>query len=304
MTTLLILMFVVVMAAVTMAGMWWSSRSAAAETPAAPAGGAAVTVPALNDAEGQGVMNALQWVGERAPSSAGRRGDPLRKLLNNAGYRAASAPSIFQGIKWVLVVVLGCAGFFGGLMSGGEVLLGTIALAGIGFILPDQVLKALGTRRKTKLRNGLPAAMDLLVLSIEAGQSLDMALMETSRGIRASHPEIATDLSMLTGDLRANTSRADALRMFFERAGEPEIKKLASLLNDTDRFGTSLGPALRNHAKYLRTRVRQHAQEAARKVGVKLIFPVFFLIFPSVILVTLGPAAIMVSQQMAKYMAQ
>jgi tight adherence protein C len=304
MTTLLILMFVVVMAAVTMAGMWWSSRSAAAvETPGTPALGNA-TVAAINEAESQGMMTALQWVGERAPASAGRRGDPLRKLLNHAGYRALSAPSIFQGIKWVLVVVLGCSGFFGGLVSGGQVLLGTIALAGIGFILPDQVLKGIGSRRKAKLRRGLPATMDLLVLSIEAGQSLDMALMETARGIKASHPEIATDLNMLTGDLRANTSRADALRMFFERTGEPEIKKLASLLNDTDRFGTSLGPALRNHAKYLRTRVRQHAQEAARKVGVKLIFPVFFLIFPSVILVTLGPAVIMVSQQMAKYMAQ
>ena len=138
---------------------------------------------------------------------------------------------------------------------------------------------------------------------MEAGQSLDMALAETARGLRNSHPEIATELIQLNGDLRANTSRADALRLFAERTGEPELKKLSNLLSDTDRFGTSLGPALRSHSRYLRIRIRQQSQEAARKVGVKLIFPVFFLIFPSVILVTLGPAVIMVSKQMKEYMA-
>ena len=87
-----------------------------------------------------------------------------------------------------------------------------------------------------------------------------------------------------------------------DRNGEAELKKLANLFVDTDRFGTSLAPALRNHARYLRIRMRQQAQEAARKVGVKLIFPVFFLIFPSVILVTLGPAVMLITSQLKELM--
>jgi tight adherence protein C len=102
-------------------------------------------------------------------------------------------------------------------------------------------------------------------------------------------------------DLRTSTSRADSLRALADRNGEPELKKLSSLFIDTDRFGTSLAPALRNHARYLRIRLRQQAQEAARKVGVKLIFPVFFLIFPSVILVTLGPAVMLIMTQMKQF---
>jgi len=99
-------------------------------------------------------------------------------------------------------------------------------------------------------------------------------------------------------ELRTGSSRADSFRALGARNKEPELRKLANLLVDSDRFGVSIGPALRSHAKYLRTRFRQQAQEKARKVGVKLIFPVFFLIFPSVLLVTLGPACIMMFQQL------
>jgi tight adherence protein C len=137
-----------------------------------------------------------------------------------------------------------------------------------------------------------------MVLAVEAGQALDASILDTSRGLRTSHPDLAAEFTQLHLELKANTSREDALRNFALRTRDPEIKKLAALLIDTDRFGTSLGPALRVHARYLRTRFRQSAQERARKVGVKLIFPVFFLIFPSVILVTLGPAVMLIATQM------
>ena len=104
-------------------------------------------------------------------------------------------------------------------------------------------------------------------------------------------------------ELKANTTRADALRNFAARSRDAEMRKFANLLIDTDRFGTSLGPALKTHARYLRIRFRQMAQEKARKVGVKLIFPVFFLIFPSVILVTLGPAVLLLMTQMKSMMS-
>lgn len=296
MLPVLALLFLVVLGAVTLLGLWWNGRTSPTE---AGAGGGVVAAggpPA-------GVAGALQWVGDRTPTQR-RRGDPSRRLLYNAGYRGASAPSVFRGVTWVAVAVLAVLGFFTGMWTdGGDPMLGAFALGGLGYFLPEKILKVMGERRRKRLRAGLPPALDLMVLSIEAGQSLDAALMETARGIRKAYPELAAELNSLNGDLRANTSRTESLRAFADRSGDPEFRKLANLLNDTDRFGTSLGPALRNHARYLRIRVKQQAQEAARKVGVKLIFPVFFLIFPSVILVTLGPAVIMISKQMKTYMA-
>jgi tight adherence protein C len=175
---------------------------------------------------------------------------------------------------------------------------------GFGYLLPDRVLERMAARRVAQLRRGLPAALDLMVLAVEAGQSLDSSIVEASRGLRATHPDLAAEFTQLHLELRANPSRAEALQNFAIRGRDIELKKFAGLLIDTDRFGTSLGPALRTHARYLRTRFRQTAQERARKVGVKLIFPVFFLIFPSVILVTLGPAVILLFAQMKALLGQ
>jgi len=174
---------------------------------------------------------------------------------------------------------------------------------GFGFLLPDRVLSSRVNARRQRLRSAIPAALDLMVLGIEAGQSLDQSIADASRGLKRTHPDLSGELAQLYLELRASTSRADSFRNFGARTKEPELRKLANLLIDSDRFGTSLGPAIRTHAKYLRTRFRQQAQEAARKVGVKLIFPVFFLIFPSVLLVTLGPACMMMFQQLKAIMS-
>src|SRR5262249_48731666 len=128
--------------------------------------------------------------------------------------------------------------------------------------------------------------------SVEAGQALNQAIVVTSRELKQAHPDLSDELSQVNLELRAGKSRGEALQQLGIRNGDLELKRLSSLLIDSDRFGTSLGPALRTHPKYLRTRMRQRAQESARKVGAKLIFPVFFLIFPSVLLVTLGPAVL------------
>ena len=287
-------LFLLVMAGVTAAGVWLNGR---AKTQTAVVSGPVVSGP------NNGMRTALQWVGDQAPAAAKQFESPVRRRLFLAGYRDASAPSIFRGLKYVSVVIFAIAGVFAGSLNDGNGIIGGLCMGGLGFMLPDQILAKLASRRLKRLRLGLPAALDLMVLSVEAGQSLDTAILETARGLRTTYPEIAAELSLLNVDLRANTSRMEAMKTFGERSGEPEIKKFSNLLIDTDRFGTSLAPALRNHARYLRTRSRQQAQEKARKVGVKLIFPVFFLIFPSVILVTLGPAVIMVSTQLTKYLA-
>jgi tight adherence protein C len=125
---------------------------------------------------------------------------------------------------------------------------------------------------------------------VEAGQALDQSIFDASREIRRAYPDLADELMTVSLSLRASASREQVFRDFASRSKEIEFKKLANLLIDSDRFGSSLGPTLRTHARYLRIRRRQIAQEKARKISVKLVFPIFFLIFPSVLLVTLGPA--------------
>jgi len=245
------------------------------------------------------VADALRLIGEALPSQKNQ--GEMRRELMAAGYRWSSAVPVFMGIKAASALLLGIAGAWGAMLSKSDLqsaLLAAICGLGFGYLLPDRVLTRLAQRRIDQLRRGLPAALDLMVLAIEAGQGLDAAILETSRGLRVTHPALASEFTQLQLELKANTTRTDALRNFANRSKDIEVRKFANLLIDTDRFGTSLGPALKTHARYLRIRFRQAAQEKARKVAVKLIFPVFFLIFPSVMLVTLGPAAIMLITQM------
>ena len=252
------------------------------------------------------VLDMFRLVGEAMPGKASQRAG-FRALLSAAGFRWPAAVSVFLGIKCGIAVMVGAACLWAGLaLKSDSSLLFVPILSGaaFGYMLPDRVLERLAARRVSQLRRGLPAAIDLMVLAVEAGQGLDSAILEASRGLRVSHPSLASELTQLHLEMRANPSRTEALQNFAGRGRDIELRKFTHLLLDTDRFGTSLGPALRTHARYLRTRFRQNAQERARKVGVKLIFPVFFLIFPSVILVTLGPAVILLYTQLQALLGQ
>jgi tight adherence protein C len=248
------------------------------------------------------VADIFRLIGEAMPGGP-EKANAARQKLITAGYRWPSAVSVFLGIKCASAVMLAAAGVWATVTFRPDadlmqMILPAICGIGFGFLLPERVLDRLAQKRVERLRRGLPAALDLMVLAIEAGQGLDAAILDTSRGLRATHPDLAAEFTQLQLELRANAMRADALRNFAQRSKDLELRKFVNLLIDTDRFGTSLGPALKTHARYLRIRFRQIAQERARKVGVKLIFPVFFLIFPSVILVTLGPAVILIFTQM------
>jgi len=302
---LLILLFFFVMAAITAVGYVFLLR------PSRQDGAIVIPTPiALDQRESPGAQAAVtdifRLIGEAMPGGR-EQANAARQTLTIAGYRWPSAVSVFLGIKCATALMLGVAGVWAVVTfrpEAGvfEMLLPAICGVGFGFLLPERVLARLATHRVERLRRGLPAALDLMVLAIEAGQGLDAAILDTSRGLRSTHPDLAAEFTQLHLELRANTTRADALRNFAERSKDMELRKFANLLIDTDRFGTSLGPALKTHARYLRIRFRQIAQERARKVGVKLIFPVFFLIFPSVILVTLGPAVILIFTQMQHMM--
>jgi tight adherence protein C len=246
------------------------------------------------------VASLFQSIGENFPA-AKNDNNPYRVKLASAGYRWPSALPIFYGIK------CGSALFFAGLAGIAALVyrgdpsftpVPMICGFGLGFLLPDRVLDSRVRARAQRLRSAIPAALDLMVLAMEAGQSLDQSLADVSRGLKRTHPDLSGEFAQLYLELRTGSSRADSFRSLGVRNKEPELRKLSNLLIDSDRYGASIGPALRSHAKYLRTRFRQQAQERARKVGVKLIFPVFFLIFPSVLLVTLGPACMMMYQQL------
>ena len=289
MAGILLGLFVLVMAAVTAVGWFVLSRRAAPDRDRTPEPGAAREV----------AQSLLHRLGSALPA-AHKEGNPYRRKLAAAGYARVSAVPMFYGLKigFAAVLALACGVASASQTGTGFAMLAAaLCGAGFGFLLPDRLLRAKTAARHDRLRAGIPVALDLLTLAVEAGQGLDLAMMETARGLAVTHPDLSRELWQAHLELRASKPRQDVLQLLGERNGEPELRKLAGLLVDADRFGTSLGPALRTHAKYLRTRLRQQAQASARKVGVKLIFPVFFLIFPSVLLVTLGPACIMVYKQ-------
>ncbi len=250
------------------------------------------------------IRQTLEKIGSILPS-ANDLDHPVRSRLAAAGYREPDALQAYFGIKAVGALL----GFLGLVFLSSQIdadlvssLLVGACGGGVGFLVPDRLLNRMAARRKARLRQGLPAALDLLVLSLEAGQALDSSLLDTSRELRRVYPELSEELALAHLETRAGQARTDVLNRLAQRTGELEVRKLTSLLLDGDRFGTSLGPALRNHAKYTRLRRRQIAQEQARKTSVKLVFPVFFLIFPCVLLVTLGPAVLQLMQGMSNMM--
>jgi tight adherence protein C len=298
-TELLIAFFLFVVGAVAAAGYVFVLRPAKAEGEAMEIPSALVNVPDVPTAQAT-VLDMFRLIGEAMPGAAAQA-ESTRRMLAGAGYRWQSAASIFLGIKAGSTLLFAATAVWGAMLSYDDLtaaLIPAICGAGLGYMIPDRVLERLARARADRLRRALPAALDLLTLAVESGQGLDAAMLETSRGLRLTHPDLASEFTQLQLELRADATRSDALRNFAARTQDGELRKFASLLIETDRFGSSLGPALRTHSKYLRTRFRQKAQEGARKVSVKLIFPIFFLIFPSVLLVTLGPAVILLTTQL------
>lgn len=287
--------FLIVLAGVTAAGYFFLLKPEAesGELAAAAAAGAPSAEPlSAKDM----VASTLQSIGEAMPS-AHKAGGGLRRKLMCAGYWSPEAVSIFNGITYATATVIAlitAAIVVTFSANPADAIVPALCAAGFGYLLPKRFLESRITARARRVTAGLPTALDLLVLSVEAGQALDQSLYDASREIRRAFPDLADELGQVSISLRASATRAEVFRDFADRNQDQEIRKLANLLIDSDRFGTSLGPTLRTHARYLRIRRRQTAQESARKVGVKLVFPIFFLIFPSVLLVTLGPAVLQI----------
>jgi tight adherence protein C len=216
--------------------------------------------------------------------------------LISAGFRSAAAVAVYYGCKLLLAAVLVLVAvtvrghFENPFLRAFSPVLG----GGIGYCLPAFVLGRLVKRRHEQIRFALPDVLDLLVICTEAGCGLDQAIVNVSRELKHVHPAVSEELSFVNMEIMAGKSRSDALRNFGKRTGEEEVKKLVAILIQTDRFGTSVAEALRTQSEFLRMRRRQEAEERAGKVGVKLVFPIFFFCLPSLLVVTAGPGFLQV----------
>lgn len=231
---------------------------------------------------------------ERAAQDTDRA--KLRRRLERAGFRQSWAPQIYHGARLVLLFGLPLLTFGAIVLASGSAvgaLPATAFGAYLGYAAPARYLARLARRRTERIGRSLPDFLDLLVVSVESGLSLDQAVADTARDLRRAHPELSDELAVFSREVQAGARRSDALRNLGARTGDAEMRKLTSILIQADRFGSSVSKVLRNQARYMRIKRRQRAEEAAHKVGVKLIFPIFFLIMPSVFLVTAGPAVIM-----------
>jgi tight adherence protein C len=207
-----------------------------------------------------------------------------------AGYRSHSAAIIFSIVEIVLPVIAFLAvAYWQGLTRGWMLAL----LAGMGgYIVPGLWLSRRIEKRKKEIRNGLPDALDLFIVCVESGSSLDQAILKASEELALAYPALAEELRAIITEVRAGKPRLEAFKNFADRTKVDDVRSLVAMMVQTDRFGTSIAQALRTHAETSRTKRRQAAEEKAGKLGVKLVFPLVFCLFPAFYVVVLGPAVI------------
>jgi tight adherence protein C len=220
----------------------------------------------------------------------------IQKRLIRAGYRKSGAVRLFYGLKVLTPLCLVAVAtltrayeYFGAFFAY------SIALA-IGFLLPDFVLGNRIHNRQLNIRLGLPDALDLMVICIEAGMGLDQTIQRVAEELRISRPEISEEFAAVNLEQRAGRPRAEAWKNLTERTDVDAVRAMVATLVQADQFGTSVAKALRVHSETLRTRRRQQVEEEAAKTAVKLVFPLVFFIFPSLFVVALGPAIIKMAE--------
>jgi tight adherence protein C len=235
------------------------------------------------------LIDSFKKLGRYAPKSPSEMGKLQRKLVA-AGYRSKEATIVFTGIRLGSALLLFAATSLP--IFGYPNVVIALGAAGIGYVLPTMALGRLAERRQHRIRLSLPDALDLLVVSVEAGLGLDQALQRVGQELEFAHPDLSGELRLVNLELRAGHARIEALHNLAERTGVDDLSSLVAMLIQTDKFGTSVAKSLRVHSETLRTKRRQRAEEAAAKTGVKMVFPLVFCIFPAVWVVTIGPAAI------------
>jgi tight adherence protein C len=239
----------------------------------------------------------LEWFAKFNQPSNVEEMRETRRLLITAGYRVRKAPVFYTGAKLLLAVVavvlmamipVKALGF----PTANNLIIYYLLAAACGYYAPSIWLKRTIATRQDDLQRAIPDALDLMVVCVEAGLGLDQAIARVGEEVNQAHPVLGDELNILSLELRTGVQRQEALRNLANRTNLDEVRNLVALLVQTDRFGTSIGLALRVHADSMRTTRRLRADELAAKLPVKLLIPLMFFIFPSMFIVTVGPAAI------------
>jgi tight adherence protein C len=227
----------------------------------------------------------LQQVAPKSPKEMSK----LRRRLTAGGYRSLTAAIVYAAAEIILPFVFGGSVLLVvGFSKWYIVLLG----AAVGYVTPGIWLGRQTSLRQKQIRNGLPDALDLMIVCIEAGSGIDQSLVKTSDELDISYPALAEELRLINTEIRSGKPRLEAFKNFASRTKVDEVRSLVAMLVQTDRFGTSIAQALRTHAEVSRTKRRQNAEERAAKIGVKLVFPLVFCLFPSLYVAILGPAVV------------
>jgi tight adherence protein C len=269
---------------------WWLARTSFEQkrlARMAEAGGAGLVVENRPLTDGPDpALARLSRLLPRSPKDMSR----LQRRLARAGFIQRGAAFYFACLELLLPVVFAGAVLLLG--RGGVSWLVALFAAVVGYALPGFYVDGKRRQRQKAIQNGLPDALDLLTVCVEAGSGLDQAISKASDELEIAHPELAHELKLVTTEVRAGKPRLDAFKNFAQRTGVEDVRSLVAMLTQTDRFGTSISQALRTHSETSRTKRRQRAEERAGKVGVKLVFPLALCLFPALYIVCFGPAAI------------
>jgi len=230
----------------------------------------------------------------------------MQRRLVRAGIRGPNALKILYGSKVILGIllpILMSAVVWGSAAEVFNKFAAVLAAAALGFFGPNEYVSLVSKRRQKEMRRGLPNALDLMVVCVESGLGLDQAILQVAKELEHAHPEISEEFAMVNLELKAGKRRAEALRNLAERTAVEDLKKLVAVLIQADRFGTGVAASLRAHADFMRVQARQLAEEKAAKLGVKLVFPIFFCILPSLFIVTVGPVAVKIVRELIPMMS-
>ena len=252
------------------------------------------------DAARNPILNFLSLLGKRLIPEQSMDYTQTKTRFLMAGLRKANAPALFWGSKFLFAFSLPICFFLGIIflkpVDGSTKLFVSCFLAFSGYYLPDIWLRMKTSARKNKIFEGIPDALDLLVVCVETGMGLDAGINRVAKEIKLSNEVLSEEFNILNLEIRAGKSRQDALRNLAERTGIEDIHSLVTLLIQADKFGTSIAQSLRVFSDSFRTKRFQKAEEIAAKLPVKLMLPLILFVFPSLFVVIMGPAAIRIYQ--------
>lgn len=225
----------------------------------------------------------------------------MQRKLIRAGIKSPNALKILYGSKILFGIslpLLMSLAVAGSEADSTNKIAAILAAAAAGFFGPNEYVKIKAQRRQKEIQRGLANALDLLVVCVESGLGLDQAIVQVAKDLEHAHKDITEEFAMVNLELKAGKRRVEALRNLADRTGVDDLKKLVAVLIQADRFGTGIAQSLRAHSDFMRIQARQIAEEKAAKLGVKLVFPIFFCILPTLFVITVGPMAVKIVREL------